>query len=107
MAVSYSTFEAARAMPPPLGRLGYRRIGFVTLPLADNDRSQERRRGYFAALGELGLPADAGLVLEAAGGFSDRADALARLGPAHPAIQAGLFARPPPAAGAAFRCRPP
>ena len=50
MAVSYSNFEAARAMTAHLGRLGYRRIGLVTLPLRDNDRSKERRRGYFAAL---------------------------------------------------------
>src|SRR6185312_9411955 len=69
MAVSYSNFEAARAMTSHLGRLGYRRIGFVTLPLRDNDRSRERRRGYFAALDELGLPANQGLVLEAQGGF--------------------------------------
>src|SRR5216683_1040930 len=46
MAVSYSNFEAARAMTAHLGRLGYRRIGFVTLPLRDNDRSKERRRAY-------------------------------------------------------------
>ena len=105
MAVSYSNFEAARAMTTHLGRLGYRRIGFVTLPLADNDRSQERRRGYFAALGELGLPADAGLVLEAAGGFSDGADALARLVRTHPDIDAGFFAGDVLAVGALFECQ--
>ena len=44
MAVSYSNFEAARTMTAHLGRLGYRKIGFVTLPVRDNDRSQERRR---------------------------------------------------------------
>jgi LacI family gluconate utilization system Gnt-I transcriptional repressor len=49
MAVSYSNFDAARAMTGHLGRLGYKRIGFVTLPLRDNDRSRERRRGYFDA----------------------------------------------------------
>jgi len=105
MAVSYSNFEAARAMTTHLGRLGYRRIGFVTLPLADNDRSQERRRGYFAALGELGLPADAGLVLEAAGGFSDGADALARLVRTHPDVDAGFFAGDVLAVGALFECQ--
>ena len=69
MAVSYSNFDAARAMTGHLGRLGYKRIGFVTLPLRDNDRSRERRRGYLAALKELGLAADPGLVLEAPGGL--------------------------------------
>ena len=79
MAVSYSNFDAARAMTSHLGRLGYRRIGFVTLPLRDNDRSRERRRGYFAALKDLGFPADRDMVLEAPGGFSEGADALVRL----------------------------
>jgi len=103
--VSYSNFEAARAMTSHLGRLGYRRIGFVTLPLADNDRSQERRRGYLAALTELGLPEDASLVHEAAGGFSDGADALVRLVQAHPDIDAGFFAGDVLAVGALFECQ--
>ena len=105
MAVSYSNFEAARAMTAHLGRLGYRRIGFVTLPLSDNDRSQERRRGYFAALKELGLPADPGLVLEAAGGFSDGADALVRLVQTHSDIDAAFFAGDVMAVGALFECQ--
>jgi LacI family transcriptional regulator, gluconate utilization system Gnt-I transcriptional repressor len=105
MAVSYSNFEAARAMTAHLGRLGYRKIGFVTLPLRDNDRSQERRRGYFAALKELGLPADPSLVLEAAGGFADGADALVRLIQTHPALDAAFFAGDVLAVGALFECQ--
>jgi LacI family transcriptional regulator, gluconate utilization system Gnt-I transcriptional repressor len=105
MAVSYSNFEAARAMTAHLGRLGYRKIGFVTLPLRDNDRSKERRRGYFAALRDLGLPADPGLVLEAPGGFSDGADALVRLVRTHAEIDAGFFAGDVLAVGALFECQ--
>jgi LacI family transcriptional regulator, gluconate utilization system Gnt-I transcriptional repressor len=105
MAVSYSNFEAARAMTLHLARLGYRKIGFVTLPLRDNDRSEERRRGYFAALGELGLPADPTLVLEAAGGFSEGADAVVRLVQAHPDLDAGFFAGDVLAVGALFECQ--
>lgn len=105
MAVSYSNFEAARAMTLHLARLGYRKIGFVTLPLRDNDRSQERRRGYFAALAELGLPADPGLVLEAPGGFSEGAEALVRLVHAHPDLDAGFFAGDVLAVGALFECQ--
>jgi LacI family transcriptional regulator, gluconate utilization system Gnt-I transcriptional repressor len=105
MAVSYSNFEAARAMTLHLARLGYRKIGFVTLPLRDNDRSEERRRGYFAALRELGLPADPTLVLEAAGGFSEGADAVVRLVQTHPDLDAGFFAGDVLAVGALFECQ--
>lgn len=105
MVVSYSNFEAARAMTAHLGRLGYRKIGFVTLPLRDNDRSRERRRGYFAALRELGLPADPDMVLEAAGGFSEGADALVRLVQTHPDIDAAFFAGDVLAVGALFECQ--
>ena len=105
MAVSYSNFEAARAMTAHLGRLGYRKIGLVTLPLRDNDRSKERRRGYFAALKELGLPADPSLVLEAPGGFSEGADALVRLMQTHPGLDAGFFAGDVLAVGALFECQ--
>ena len=105
MAVSYSNFDAARAMTAHLGRLGYRKIGFVTLPLRDNDRSKERRRGYFAALEELGLPLDPSLVLEAPGGFSEGADALVRLVEAHPDLDAGFFAGDVLAVGALFECQ--
>ena len=105
MAVSYSNFEAARAMTLHLARLGYRKIGFVTLPLRDNDRSEERRRGYFAALRELGLPADPTLVLEASGGFSEGADAVVRLVQAHPDLDAAFFAGDVLAVGALFECQ--
>ncbi|WP_422017598.1 LacI family DNA-binding transcriptional regulator [Reyranella sp.] len=105
MAVSYSNFEAARAMTLHLARLGYRKIGFVTLPVRNNDRSEERRRGYFAALAELGRPADESLVLEAAGGFSEGADALVRLAKAHPDLDAGFFAGEVLAVGALFECQ--
>ena len=105
MAVSYSNYEAARAMTAHLGRLGYRKIGFVTLPLRDNDRSQARRRGYFAALKELGLPLDPSLVLEAAGGFSEGADSLVRLIQTHPGLDAGFFAGDVLAIGALFECQ--
>jgi LacI family gluconate utilization system Gnt-I transcriptional repressor len=105
MAVSYSNFEAAKAMVLHLARLGHRKIGFVTLPLAHNDRSQARQRGYFAALDELGLKRDPNLVLEAAGGFSEGADAVARLVQTHPDLDAGFFAGEVLAVGALFECQ--
>jgi LacI family gluconate utilization system Gnt-I transcriptional repressor len=105
MAVSYSNYEAARTMVLHLARLGYRKIGFVTLPLRNNDRSQVRRRGYVTALKEAGLPVDDSLILEAAGGFSDGADALVRLLQMHPDVDAGFFAGDVLAVGALFECQ--
>src|SRR5580704_9020350 len=83
-------------MTSHLGRLGCPRHGLVTLPLADTDRSQERRRGYLAALTE---------IHEAAGGCSDGADALVRLVQAHPDIDSGFFAGDVLAVGALFECQ--
>ncbi|SJZ56382.1 transcriptional regulator, LacI family [Enhydrobacter aerosaccus] len=105
MAVSYSNFDAAKAMTVHLGRLGYRKIGFVTLPLRDNDRSKERRRGYLAALKELGLPVDHDLVLEAVGGLNEGADALVRLMQTGSDIDAVFFAGDVLALGALFECQ--
>jgi LacI family gluconate utilization system Gnt-I transcriptional repressor len=78
LCVGSSGFAAAKAMVMHLGGLGYRRIGFVSLPLRNNERSVERRRGYQAALKALGL-GDPGLVVEAGPGFPGGVDALLQL----------------------------
>lgn len=105
MAVSYSNFAAARAMTGHLLRLGYRRIGFVSLPVRGNDRARERRRGYLAALRDAGETPDAGLVLEAAGGLGEGADALVRLVQTRAEIDAVFFAGDVLAVGALFECQ--
>jgi LacI family gluconate utilization system Gnt-I transcriptional repressor len=105
MLVSYSNHDAARAMVMHLHRLGYRRIAFVSLPAANNDRSRERRRGYRAALTELGLEEDPRLVLEMPPGLASGAEAVVRLlgGAAPP--DAIFFAGDVLAAGALFECQ--
>jgi LacI family gluconate utilization system Gnt-I transcriptional repressor len=105
MTVSYSNFEAAKAMTLHLARLGYRRIGFVSLPLQDNERSSERRRGYLAALDEIGCPADPRLVLEVSGGLASGAEAIARLMQADEKIDAVFFAGDVLAVGAVLECQ--
>jgi LacI family gluconate utilization system Gnt-I transcriptional repressor len=105
IAVSYSNYEASRAMTIHLARLGYRKIGFITLPLQNNDRSEERRRGYFAALKELGIPADRSLVLEAPAGFGSGGEALVRLRETHADLDAGFFAGDVLAVGALFEAQ--
>jgi len=103
--VSYSNAAAAKAMTLHLARLGYRRIGFVTLPLKDNERSVERRKGYLAAVEELGLAPDPRLLLELPGGFAAGAEAIERLTGNAAGVDAVFFAGDVLAVGAVFECQ--
>ena len=105
LCVSYSGFKAAKAMVMHLGSLGYRRIGFVTLPVHDNERSVERRRGYRAALKELGLPEDPAYITEAEPGFAGGVSAVVQLIERAPDIDAIFFAADVMAVGALFECQ--
>ena len=58
LCVSYSNFDAAKAMTIHLGRLGYRRMAFVSLALGNNDRARKRRDGFLTGIRELGLAED-------------------------------------------------
>ncbi|WP_043360400.1 LacI family DNA-binding transcriptional regulator [Belnapia sp. F-4-1] len=104
MVVSYSNHDASMAMTRHLLRLGYRRIGFVTLPLAANERSRDRRRGYAAALDEAGLPYDPRLVLEVPPGLAAGVEALDRLLEGGGDPDAIFFAGDVLAIGAALEC---
>lgn len=105
MAVSYSNFQAARAMTLHLARLGYGRIALVTLPLKDNDRSIERRRGFVAALRELGREAEPRLMLEMPGGIASGSEAIVRLMEMAPPPDAVFFAGDVLAVGAVLECQ--
>ncbi|MGE0801720.1 MAG: LacI family DNA-binding transcriptional regulator [Lautropia sp.] len=56
--VSYSNRAAGRAMTEHLLQKGYRRIAFASAFRHSNDRVQERRRGYHAALRAAGIAPD-------------------------------------------------
>jgi LacI family gluconate utilization system Gnt-I transcriptional repressor len=88
-----------------LARLGYSRIGFVTLPVQDNDRSYERRRGYQAGLAGSGLPEASHLILEMPPGIGSGAEAIVRLVEADERLDAVFFAGDVLAVGALFECR--
>lgn len=104
MVVSYSNQDASRAMTQHLARLGYQRIAFVSLPLATNERSRDRRRGYLAALEESGLAADPRLVLEMPPGLASGAEALLRLVEGGGDPDAIFFAGDVLAIGAVLEC---
>ena len=79
MAVGFSNRDAARAMTEYLIDQGYSRIGFVSLPLKDNDRAAERRSGYLAALETHSITADPALMREAPPGLRSGGEALVHL----------------------------
>ncbi|MBP0446981.1 LacI family DNA-binding transcriptional regulator [Roseomonas sp. SSH11] len=105
MVVSYSNHDAARAMVLHLHRLGYRRVAFVSLPAANNDRSRDRQRGYRAALAELRLEAEPRLMLEMPPGLAAGAEAVVRLVQGDAPPDAIFFAGDVLAAGALFECQ--
>jgi LacI family transcriptional regulator, gluconate utilization system Gnt-I transcriptional repressor len=79
MAVGFSNRDAARAMTEHLIGQGYRRIGFVSLPLKENDRAFERRAGYVSALERHHMEVDPRLMLEARPGLVSGGEALVHL----------------------------
>lgn len=105
MCISYSGYAAVKAMVEHLGQCGYRRIGFVSLPTRNNERSVERRRGFFSGLRALGLDADKEAAIEADPGFAGGAAALSRLTERDPSLQAIFFAADVMAVGALFECQ--
>jgi LacI family gluconate utilization system Gnt-I transcriptional repressor len=105
MTVSYSNYEAAKAMTLLLAHRGYRHIGFVTLPLQDNARSMERRRGYLAALTECGLETDPRCILEMPGGIDAGGKAISRMIETNSSVDAVFFAGDVLAVGAMLECQ--
>lgn len=103
--VSYSNYEAARAMTLHLARMGYKQIAFVSLVRRENDRARERLRGYQAALTEFGRKPDNTLILERPAGFSSGAEAVVHLVERTPQVDAIFFAGDVLAVGAALECQ--
>lgn len=88
MSVSFSNHDAACAMTAYLLGRGYRRIGFVSLPIRDNDRAAERKAGYLSALAQAGIAADPARITESLPGLRNGGQALVRLMEASPDIDA-------------------
>jgi LacI family transcriptional regulator, gluconate utilization system Gnt-I transcriptional repressor len=103
--VSYSNFEAAATITRHLIGRGYRTIASVGLPLAGNERAQQRRRGFLAALAEANLPTSDDLLLETDGGFDNGSRAIVYLLERRPDIDAVFFAGDVLAIGAMLECR--
>jgi LacI family gluconate utilization system Gnt-I transcriptional repressor len=105
LVVSYSNYEASKAMTHHLFHRGYRRIAFVSLPSEENDRMRERRKGYLTALEELGLKPDERLMVEVEPGFSGGRDAVSELLALRKCPDAVFCAGDVLAVGAALECQ--
>ena len=102
--VSYSNFDAAKAMPEYLIGRSYRRIAFVGQIASQNERARERQRGYRAALAEAGLEVEEALSIETPGSFENGAKAIVQLMGLRPGVDAVFFAGDVLAIGAMLEC---
>lgn len=103
--VSYSNFEASRAMTRYLFRRGYRRVAFVSLATADNDRARERRRGHLSALESLEVAPRPELLREVAPGLDSGRAVLLELMALAERPDAVFFAGDVMVVGAVFECQ--
>jgi LacI family gluconate utilization system Gnt-I transcriptional repressor len=104
MVVSYSNFEAAKAMTAYLLAKGYRRIAFASAPIHENERHFHRWRGYRAALRKHGIAYRPARVIQRPFGFHHGAEALLTLLERDPRIDAVFFASDVLAVGAQLEC---
>lgn len=100
VAVGFSNFDAAFTMTASLHGWGYRRIAFLYLNAANNDRSIDRRNGYRTALSQLELPREKGLELQVPFGIHSGRDGLRAILEREPDVDAVLCASDTLAVGA-------
>lgn len=102
--VGFSNVAAAQAMVGHLARRGHGTIGFVSAPVANNDRAAARREGFVAGLREHGLSLHPDIVVESEFGLKHGSDALRRILHARPEVDAIFFANDTLATGGVLEC---
>ena len=105
MLVGFSNDDAAASMVQYLAEVGYRKIAFVSAPVADNDRAASRVAGYRRAVARLGLVDDRRLEREASFSLRNGAQALNDLLAEHEGIDAVFFANDILATGGLLECQ--
>ncbi|WP_081815722.1 LacI family DNA-binding transcriptional regulator [Phyllobacterium sp. UNC302MFCol5.2] len=66
MAVGFSNYDAAYAVTRMFAKQGYAKVALFTTFTRNNERQQDRQKGYSAAVEEFGLDSDPRLVTEVA-----------------------------------------
>lgn len=106
MLVGYSNSDAAATGVRHLVECGYRKIGLITAPTANNERAARRREGYLKIIREAGLPEKSSLMIEAHHGYESwDGEALNRLLQREPNVDAVFCAGDVWAVGAALECQ--
>jgi LacI family transcriptional regulator, gluconate utilization system Gnt-I transcriptional repressor len=104
MTVGVSNFDTAFALTTRLANIGYERIAFVSTPIHANDRLQQRRIGYRAALEAKGLPTSERLEVEMPITSAGGSEAVSVLKSRDPDIDAIFFSSDTLAIGAVQEC---
>jgi LacI family gluconate utilization system Gnt-I transcriptional repressor len=104
IAVGISNFDTAHAMTTYLLKKGYRKIGFVSTPAHGNDRLQQRRIGYRAALEDGGRKYSKDLEIEVPITHQDGAKAMSVLLERDRKLNAIFFSSDTLAIGAIQEC---
>ncbi len=104
LVVGVSNFDTAYRMTSRLIDIGYKRIGFVSTPVHGNDRLQQRRIGYRAALKDKGIKASERLEVEMPITSRGGSEAVSILKNRDPAIDAVFFSSDTLAIGAVQEC---
>src|SRR6186713_2842388 len=102
--VGVSNFETAYAMTSRLIDIGYKRIGFVSTPAHGNDRLQQRKIGYRAALKDRGIVGSERLEIEMPITSRGGSEAVSTLKTRDPSIDAVFFSSDTLAIGAVQEC---
>lgn len=98
--VGFSNYAAAFGVVRHLYERGYRRLGFVSAPTENNDRAQERRRGFISAIQEFGLERREDVILTNTFSLQAGAESLQRILEMRPDTDAIFCANDTLAAGA-------
>ncbi len=102
--VGVSNFDTAFAMTSRLIEIGYKRIGFVSTPTHGNDRLQQRKIGYRAALAAKGIRGSPRLEIEMPITSRGGSEAVSILKNRDSAIDAVFFSSDTLAIGAIQEC---
>ena len=104
LVVGVSNFDTAYGMTSRLIDIGYKRIGFVSTPTHGNDRLQQRRIGYRAALKDKGVKASERMEVEMPITSRGGSEAVSILKNRDPSIDAVFFSSDTLAIGAVQEC---